>query len=333
VAGACPVKRAHGFQARRPAAEAGVVLLSVLLVLALLSALAWQLMGKHTLVIAQARFSFTADQTLAYALGAESFARQVLFEEWTQGGPEKDTLLEVWAQPVAPFEIESGFLEIQVRDLNRCFNLNSLAGSAWEANLARLKTLLRNRGLPEGLAEVWKDWVDADQEITGFGAEDGDYLLEPVPYRTANRPAADVSELRLIRGMEPEFFAALEPVTCVLPNTEQRVNVNTASAAVIAAMDPSLSEVQLEPFVAGVRDFDAVSDVVAQFPELANGAEALGVTSEYFEVNVRARVDDGQTEMSSVLRRDPTTGKIDVISRNFGRNFQSLFRAETEEAG
>jgi general secretion pathway protein K len=328
VAGARPVKRARG-----PDSEAGVVLLSVLLVLALLSALAWQLMGKHTLVIAQARFSFTADQTLAYALGAESFARQVLFEEWSEGGPEKDTLLEVWAQPVAPFEIDNGFLEIQVRDLNSCFNLNSLAGSDWEGNLARLKTLLRNRGLPEGLAEVWKDWVDADQEITGFGAEDGDYLLEAVAYRTANRPAADVSELRLIRGMEPAYLAALEPVACVLPNTDLRINVNTASAAVLAAMDPSLSETQLEPFAAGVRDFEGVSEVVAEFPELADGAEAMSVTSEYFEVNVRARVDDGQTEMSSVLRRDPTTGKIDVISRNFGRNFQSLFRAETEEAG
>jgi general secretion pathway protein K len=316
-----------------PGHATGVVLLSVLLVLALIAALAWQLMGKHTLVIAQARFGFTADQTLSYALGGETFARQILFEEWSQGGPEKDTLQEVWAQPAAPFEIDNGFLEIQVRDLNRCFNLNSLAGSDWEPNLARLKTLLRNRGVPENLAEVWKDWVDADQEVTGFGAEDSEYLLEPIPYRTANRPAADVSELRLLRGMEPEYLEVLEPELCVLPSTELRLNVNTASAAVLAALDPGLNEQQMEPFAESVRDFASAAEVVGQYPELATAADVLGVTSMYFEVNVRARIDEGQTELSSVIRRDPTTGKIELISRNFGRNFQTLFTADTDEAG
>ena len=310
----------------------GVVLLSVLLVLALLSALAWQLMGKHTMVIAQARFSFTADQTMAYALGAEAFARQILFQEWSEGGPEKDTLLEVWAQPAAPFEIEQGFLEIQVRDLHRCFNLNSLAGSDWEPNLARLKNLLRNRGVPESLADAWKDWVDADQDIHGFGAEDGDYLLEPVPYRTANAPAAHISEIRLVRGLEPEHLEVLAPVLCVLPSTELRVNVNTAEAGVLAAMSPQLSETQMEAFTGSVRDYDAVAEVVTEIPDLAAAVDALTVTSEYFEVAVRARVDDGQTELSSVLRRDPMTGKIELISRDFGRNFQTLFGAEGAES-
>lgn len=317
----------------RPRRASGVVLLSVLLVLALMAALAWQLMSKHTLVIAQARFSFTADQTLAYALGGETFARQVLVEEWSQGGPEKDTLLEIWAQPAAPFEIDNGFLEIQVRDLHRCFNLNSLAGNAWEPNLTRLKTLLRNRGVPESLAEAWKDWVDADQEVTGFGAEDGDYMLEPIPYRTADRPAADVSEFKLLRGMEPEYLEVLEPLLCVLPSTDLRLNVNTVSGAVLAALDPTLNEQQMEAFAESVRDYDSAAEVIAQFPELATGGDVLGVTSVYFEVNVRARVDDGQTELSSVLRRDPTTGKIELISRNFGRNFQTLFTAESDETG
>jgi general secretion pathway protein K len=310
-----------------------VVLLSVLLVLALMAALAWQLMGKHALVIAQARFSFTADQTLAYALGGEAFARQILFEEWSRGGPEKDTLLEIWAQPAAPFEIDDGFLEIQVRDLHRCFNLNSLGGSGWEPNLVRLKTLLRNRGVPESLAEVWKDWVDADQEVTGFGAEDGEYLLESIPYRTADRPAADVSELRLLRGIEPEHLEALEPLLCALPSTDLRVNVNTASGAVLAAMDPNLNEQQMEAFADSVRDYDSTAELITQFPELATGGEVLSVTSEYFEVNVRARVDDGQTELSSMLRRDPATGKIELISRSFARNFQTLFTANSDDAG
>jgi general secretion pathway protein K len=313
---------------RRPG---GVVLLSVLLILALLSALAWQLMGKHGLVIAQSRFMFTADQSLNYALGAETFARQVLFDEWRQGGPGKDTLLEAWAQPTAPFEIDNGLLEVRVRDLHRCFNLNSLAGSNWQQNLERLKTLLRNRNLPENLAEAWKDWVDADQEITGFGAEDGEYLLRDPPYRTADAPAVHVSELALIRDFEPDYWQAVEDVVCVLPTTELRINVNTAHPGVLAALSPNLSEPQMQAFTEAPRDYDDAGAVVTEFADLAGAVDALTVTSEYFEISVRARVDDGQTELTSVLHRDPASGLVGLVSRDLGRTFRSLLAIEVED--
>ena len=314
----------------------GVVLLSVLLVLALLSALAWQLMGKHSLVIAQSRFTFSGDQALEYALGAETFARQILYEEWSRNGPGKDTLQDVWAQPTAPFEVDNGFLEVQVVDMQSCFNLNSLAGSESNANLVRLKTLMRNRGVPDNLADAWLDWVDSDLDIDGFGAEDGEYLLEDVSYRTANAPAAHVSELRLIRGIEAEHLEVLEDLLCVLPTTELAINVNTAGPGVLASLSPSLAEGQLEAFTEAVRDYDDVGLVTAEFPDLTPAVDALTVSSQYFRVNVRAQVDDSQAELSSLLRRDPSSGQIELISRDLGRNFQSLFTAETDtdtEAG
>jgi len=313
---------------RRPS---GVVLLSVLLVLALLSALVWQLMGKHSLVIAQSRFTFTGDQALEYALGAETFARQILFEEWSRNGPGKDTLQEVWAQPTAPFEVDNGFLEVQVVDMHSCFNVNSVAGDNWQENLVRMKTLLRNRGVPDNLADAWRDWVDADLDINGFGAEDGEYLLEDTPYRTANARAADLSELRLIRGIEAEHLEVLDGLLCALPSEELRINVNTASAGVLAAMNPNLTEAQIEAFTDSVRDYDDVGMATAEFPDLMAAVDALTVSSEYFRVNVRARVDDSQAELSSLLRRDPSSGRIELINRDLGRNFRSLFQADTEE--
>jgi general secretion pathway protein K len=308
----------------------GVVLLSVLLVLALLSALAWQLMGKHSLVIAQARFTFTGDQSLEYALGAEQFARQVLSEEWRRGGGEKDTLEDVWAQPAAPFEIDNGLLEIQVRDLHRCFNLNSLAGSNWQQNLERLRTLMRNRNVPETLADAWRDWVDADQEIQGFGAEDGEYLLEDPAYRTANAPAAHVSEFRLLRGVEAEHLEALGDTLCVLPSTELSININTAGAEVMAAMSPNLTEPQMQAFAESPRDYDSVAMLVSEYADLTPAVDALSVTSEYFEINIRAQMDNGRTELSSVLRRDPGNGEMTLVSRDFGRDFRSVVQIETE---
>jgi general secretion pathway protein K len=312
----------------------GVVLLTTLLVLALLAALAWQMVGRHALLIAQYRYAFTTDQATAYALAAETFARQILYQDWSEGVPQKDTLQEIWAQPAPPFEIDNGFLEIQVRDLNGCFNLNSLAaeGEAGQRNLERLRELLRQHAVPERLADAWRDWVDADQDATGLGAEDGDYLLLDPAYRTANAPAAHVSEFRLLRDFEPAMFETLEPDLCVLPSNRLELNVNTVRPGVLAALAPGSSADQMAVVLGDARDYSDVGEVTQLIPELAGAVDALGVTSEYFEVGIRAQVDDGQVELASVLRRDPGNGRLELVSRDFSKNFRSLFAAALDGA-
>jgi general secretion pathway protein K len=337
----------------------GVVLMTTLLVLALLAALAWQMVGRHSLLIAQYRQGFAGDQALAYALGAESFARQLLYQDWSEGGPQKDTLLEIWAQAAPPFDVENGSIEIHARDLNGCFNLNSVAtggpgggipdgggdagapspdapdfqgpgtggtpGTA--SNHQRLRQLIRNLGLPDGLADAWRDWIDADQDVTGFGAEDGDYLLLDPPYRTANALAADVSEFRLLKDVEPEAYDLLAPSICVLPDRSLRLNVNTARPEVLAALSPAVSADEMARFTEGPRDLSDVSQFTQLFPDLAGAVDALAVSSEYFEVSIRAQVDDAQVELVSVLKRDRTSGRIELISRDLSKNFRSLFTA------
>jgi general secretion pathway protein K len=316
-----------------------VVLLSVLLILALLSALVYQLVGRQSLVVAQARQTFAGDQALQYALGAEAFARQILRQEWEDNGPV-DNLTEVWAQPLPPLEVDNGFLEIQVRDLNGCFNLNSVAsgetgqGGA-RVNLTRFKTLLRNLNLPDSIGDAWLDWIDPDQEVTGFGAEDGEYLLGEYPHRTADRLAVDVSELRVLNEMDRELYAQIEPYVCVLPTEALKLNVNTASPTVIAALNPTLAQDQLEAMTQTERTYTDVNQVTQEYPELTPARDALTVASEYFEIQVRAQVDDSLVELSSVLHRSANDGTITLLTRDFGKSFRSRFQddAETDTEG
>lgn len=314
---------------RSSAAQQGVVLLSVLLILSLLSALVYQLVGRQTLVIAQARQTFAGDQALQYALGAEAFARQILRQEWMETGAV-DNLTEVWAQPLPPLEVDNGTLEIQVRDLNSCFNLNAVASSTTgqrtgRVNLSRFKTLLRNLNLPEPVAEIWLDWIDADQEITGFGAEDGEYLLGEFSHRTADQLAGHVSELRMVREMDSELYALIEPHVCVLPTDVLKVNVNTASPEVIAALNPSLAAAQVEGITQTERLYSDVTEITAEIPELAAAADAISVASQFFEIQIRAQVDDSLVELASVLHRSPNDGTITLLTRDFGKNFRSRF--------
>lgn len=312
--------------------QQGVVLLSVLLILALLSALVYQLVGRQSLVVAQARQTFAGDQALQYALGAETFARQVLRQEWLETGAVDD-LSEIWAQPLAPFEVDNGYIELQVRDLNGCFNLNSVASGgrgSGSANLTRFKTLLRNLNLPEPLAEAWLDWIDPDQEVSGFGAEDGEYLLREFAHRTANQLAGHLSELRMVQEMDAESYGQLAPHVCVLPTDELKLNVNTAGAAAIAALNPALAPAQVEAMTEAERAYTDVSQITAELPELAAAADALSVASEYFEIQVRAQVDDSLVELASLLHRSPNDGTITLLSRDFGRNFRSRFLEDLE---
>ena len=309
--------------------QRGVVLLSVLLILALLSALVYQLVGRQSLVVAQARQTFAGDQALQYALGAEALARQILRQEWMDTGAV-DNLSEVWAQPLPPLEVDNGFLEIQVRDLNACFNLNSVASTQTgeggaRVNLTRFKTLLRNLNLADSIADAWLDWIDPDQEVSGFGAEDGEYLLEEVAHRTANQLAGDATELRMVREVDRNAWALLEPLVCALPADVLRINVNTADAMVIAALNPSLAEPQIRAITDAERLYADVNQATTEVPELAAAQDALSVASEYFEIQVRAQVDDSLVELSSVLHRAPNDGTITLLTRSFGKAFRSRF--------
>src|SRR6185436_10907572 len=116
----CAVRRNHAFVVRAFALhravgcrsagivtarnQRGVALISILLVVALVTALMYHMMTQQSFVVAQTRQVIRADQSLAYALGAEAYARQILFDDWNR--PESrllDTLSEPWAVPSVPF--------------------------------------------------------------------------------------------------------------------------------------------------------------------------------------------------------------------------------------
>ena len=313
----------------------GVALISVLLVVAVLTSVAYHLVSRHASSLAQSQNALGFDQAMAYALGGEALARQVLYQDKTETGPEIDSFEEDWAQAFPPFELdEQGLIEIQARDLNGCFNLNALAGAdeGPSPHLDRFKTLLRNLDIPEPVADETRDWIDADQTVLGFGAEDNDYLGQQPGYRTSGQPLAHVSELRLLRSMTPEHLERLKPHVCVLPVNALKLNVNTATSHALAALAPELNEPELRMLTETPRAFENL----AEFTKLATGfetvAQHLGVTSEFFEVQVRVEVGGGTAMLTSVLRRDPSSSAITLISRDLGRDFRSRFVVETEDA-
>ena len=97
--------------------QSGLALVSVLLVIFVLVAVTGRLTSSHNLVVSRHANTFEHNQALQYLFGAESMAKEALYNDYLTTGSKIDHLGEIWASNIMPFELdEGGFLEIHVND-------------------------------------------------------------------------------------------------------------------------------------------------------------------------------------------------------------------------
>lgn len=301
----------------------GVALVSVLLIVVIVTALAFEVANRHTFSVSMSRQTLDGSQARHYALGGEQYAQLLLQEDWLDENTRtKDTLEESWAKPEESFEIEEGTVEMRIVDLNSRFNLNAVIGGQDAPSVRHFNRLLTHLRLDPNVGDTWRDWIDADSDVTGAGAEDADYLLQDPPRVASNQPARHVSEFLVPVPLEPEAYARLRPLVAVLPTSALKINVNTANGAVLGTAAPNFLPAEAELFAGERRDFDQVEDVVAMHAPLGASVSALSVTSDYFQVQVRVNLRDSRVELTSLLHRDAESGELTVLSRNFGTRFE-----------
>ena len=300
----------------------GVALVSVLLIVAVVSALAYHLMTHHSLTVAASRQLFEQAQLREYALGGEIIARQLLYEDWEQESSRPiDTFLEKWSKPFTPPQIEDGEVAVRVTDLAGRFNLNSVVGGGGLENHSRLKRLYRALNIDPSLADRWLDWIDDDTEVTGLGLEDGDYLLYDIPFRTANQSAVHISEVALAAGLSREEFERLRSHVTVLPPLRLGVNVNTATSSVLESLGPNFGPSEAQSLVQSEREYEDIESFTADYAALGDSAGVLAVRSDYFEISVRVERFESRVILTTVVYRDPSSGQLSVLSRDFGQKF------------
>ena len=318
------MSRPRGIGVRR---QRGVALLTALLVVALATVAAVAMSRQQALDMRRTGNLLHSEQALAYALGAESWARVVLARDGKDN--QVDHLGEDWATQVPVSLVEGGSVQGRVIDLQGRFNLNSLVvdGAPDEAAITRYKRLLRTLQLDEGLADALVDWLDPDLD-TRFpdGAEDDVYQRMTPPYRAANGPLADISELRLVRGYTPEVLDKLfgggrrTPLVCALPEATP-LNVNTASAEVLTTLAADMTLADGEALVAarGDQGFADKEELMKQ-PALAGrqvDEAAVAVASRWFMVVSEARVGMGRVRLASTLQRGDSGTRVVARRRVF----------------
>lgn len=304
--------------------QGGVALIMVLLVVALVTVVCAGLMLRQQLAIRSTGNQLLVRQAQYYAEGGERLAMALLRRDLRQGDPNQplDFLGEAWARPRLSFPLDGGGeLHLHIDDLAGRFNLNNLKGGGEDGlALQRFQRLLLALGIVQPYAERLQDWLDSDQDpVSGNGAEDDQYLLLAPAYRTGPGLVADVSELRLLLGMSDADFRRLQPFVSALP-AEIGLNVNTASAQVLASLAPGVEPRSLDALLAmqrreGFRDFDGFKQLFAA--DVA--AQGLVFASQYFQVTTEVLLGDRRQVLVSYLQRGKD-GRVRVLARDLGQD-------------
>jgi len=227
------------------------------------------------------------------------------------------SLQHVWAVPVANTRIDQyidrervqgevfdASLSGKIIDANSRFNLTNLAQAGKEQTTAvtAFKKLLTQLRLDPGLATTAMQFVAAGQtpEVAPPGENQAPVAVTPVKQMRT----IELEDLLDVPGFTVEALETLRKYVVVLPDPTS-VNVNTASAEVMAAMLPELSFAQAQVAVAQ-RDRSPWNSM-SQFTEFVGTPAVAGtkvdVKSEFFLVQSWLKLDRASLNTEALVKR------------------------------
>lgn len=154
-----------------------------------------------------------------------------------------------WSLKFPSYPIGEGTLSVTVLDERSKINLNSLvsqnSNQVDQQVLAEITELFKILGVESGKSSLFiaslTNWLDRpiegaqtqnDQDPSG--ATGGYYNGLPQPYVIKDGPLDTLDEIRLIDGMDDEFFSKIKDYVTVYP-PDKKVNFSTASRSVLMA--------------------------------------------------------------------------------------------------
>jgi general secretion pathway protein K len=304
--------------------QRGVILLSVLILVAVAAVVAAGLFFDTGLAARRAAGSFGLEESLQLAQGAEALAAYALNQDTGQ----TDTPQDDWAQPVDPTEVAPEVvMQARLTDLQGRFNVNMLvgAGGTRDENAYKVfQRLLQLKQLDPALADLVVDWIDTNVQPEVQGGEDSLYMSQSVPHLTANIAVTSISELMQLPGFTREVYAALQGSITALPPSVRTINVCMANGYVLDALY-ALNEKE-----SGHVEYSALSDEdLAErregdcFPKrssLTAGAPRMqAMTTErtsWFQLQTVVTVGSAQFGLYSLINR--TGRQARAIMRSLG---------------
>lgn len=323
-----------------PHRERGAALVVALLVFALSASLVVAMRAEFNRYYVRSTNLLEAEQGDAYLRGAEELAVLVLLIDYQldqQNQTPRDDLNEQWAAPPQPFLLdEGGWLRGGLEDLDRRFNLNTLAPGKPDDNGQRKRTahqkqfirLLQSLGEDSvsqadaiAITEAIGDWIDSDRLPLPEGAEDDYYASREPPHGVPNRAMTSTTELLSVANVTPQLYRALQPYVRVWPSVvgtaDTTINLHTAPLAILRSVNArddltplgeadaqALFEYRQEQGFVDRADFFDRLPFSGDADSRAEVGTLFAETSSYFLLTADVEVADRNMRLYSVLHRD-----------------------------
>lgn len=272
--------------------QRGVALLSVLLVMSLALLLTAGMLRSHQLLVQSSARQIHQVLLRQLALSAEAWAMVTL------AATNDDELSRVhpgqaWAHVSWPFETQGAQVRLEIEDLSARVNVNALLGEG------QVDPVIEQR------------WL---RLLTTLG-------LPPLDIRAAGTGGTlrELSQLRLLPGIDGATLAHLEPWVALLPK-DASLNINTARPQLLATLEgvsPATAEA-----LANQRPATGYASVQAftHDPLIAGlgvTGHGLGLSSRWFLINVDVRLGTSRLRLASEVERERKTGRWRVVQRRF----------------
>jgi general secretion pathway protein K len=315
-----PTRRLRLSSAR---AQGGAAIVTALLVVSLAAVVVSALFYRESVSVRSIENRLALSQTRWVERAALDWAKVIL-----RSDPSiYDHVTDVWGTPVVDTQLDetvtggakigdnarNAFLAGSVVDAQSKFNVNTLVqadGQPSKLHVEAMKRLMTALGLPESLVQQAQVRIIRSRPSK----------LDNQTAAASEIPLIHFGDLRDIPGFDDAVMQALQPHVTVLPDDRTTVNLNTASAEVIAAMLPNAAPSAVKTFVAQ-RDrlpLTALSSASGRMGLEGNSSippSLFSVNTRYFWVYGLIRYDRVESQTETLLRRDSAgaRGGIHVV--------------------
>jgi len=259
--------------------QAGIALISVLWVIALLTILASGLSS-----------SVRSDTRLSQNFLSEAQARHA-----AEGGINIAILALLGGPISGNWQADGSIREVVVGNAGVRITMISESGKI-DLNVAPselLDGLLATTNLDNldrrALVDAILDWRDADDLQRLFGAEDDNYRAAGKAYGAKDLPFDSVDELQLVLGMSNEIFQQVRSALTV-HSRQPGVNLSTASRRVLLAV-PGTTVEQVDQFIT-LREEHRLNNLPPPQPPHTNKRYRIR-NNRIFNIHAEARMPDG----------------------------------------
>ncbi|ADP15986.1 general secretion pathway protein K [Achromobacter xylosoxidans A8] len=300
--------------ARPTGRERGAAVVSALIIVAIVAALATGLFQRQTASTRRVENEMARVQARAMLAGGIDWARLIVRDHGKRESTTRGD--QIWATPVLDTRIERpgdervAVFSGRVQDEQGKYNLYNLANNGVpqpEQELV-LRRLLSTLQLPDTLAARMVEIMAAAQPVAPPADAPSAPPGRPAPDARAPLPRG-VDEVAALLALDPAVRSELRRTMTVLP-VATSVNVNTAPAEVLAALAPGLSLSQARS-LAGERDRGNWFNNAGDFANRLAGAgvktppPTVVTTSGWFLASGIVAYERARISMQALLRSSP----------------------------